>query len=206
MKGSISVIICFVIGCLIGRYVDMPFDNHSLSISLLYILMIQVGIGIGVNPNLKILYKELKLRFLLLPIGTVGGALIISCIIGFCLKQLTVSEILAINYGCGYYSLSSILINQIMTPNIGAIIAAEIATIALLTNILRELMALFFAPLIRKYIGAFGLIGAAGVTSTDVCLPTIEKWNGESFVGLAIIHGIIIDVSTPFFVTLFCQL
>ena len=79
-------------------------------------------------------------------------------------------------------------------------------TIALLANIFREMMTLIFAPAISKHLGSKALISAAGVTSMDVLLPSIVRCSGKEMIPLAIVHGIIIDLSVPFFVSLFCSL
>lgn len=205
MKGSLTVFVCFVAGCLIGVFIKPDFDFHRLSLILLYLLMIQVGFSIGANPMLPEILKKISVKDLLLPIGTVGGALIFSAVAALIFNELKLSQILAVNYSCGYYSMASILINQLTAPSLGEIVAAELATIALLTNVMRELMALIFAPFLSRRLGPYAMIGAAGVTSTDVCLPAIIRYNGDSFTGIAIIHGILIDISTPFFLTLFCQ-
>lgn len=206
MKGSILILLCFIGGCALGYIVHSDYDFNQLSVWILYLLMFQIGLGIGSNPSFGKIFKKIKAKDLLIPIGTIGGALLFSCVAALCIKKLTLSEILAINYGCGYYSLSSLLINQFLASKVGATLAAKIATIALLSNIIRELIALIFAPFIAKYFGKLELIGASGVASTDVCLPVIKKWNGENYIALAIVHGVIIDVTTPFFISLFCDL
>ena len=40
----------------------------------------------------------------------------------------------------------------------------------------------------------------------DVILPTITKYTGKEMTTFAIFHGILVDMSVPFFVTLFCTL
>jgi uncharacterized membrane protein YbjE (DUF340 family) len=69
------------------------------------------------------------------------------------LTRWSVFDCLAVGSGLGYYSLSSILIMELKTPDLGAQLATELATIALLTNVIRELVALVGAPFICKYFG-----------------------------------------------------
>lgn len=106
----------------------------------------------------------------------------------------------------GYYSLSSVLIMQLKMPTLGAQLATELATIALLTNIMRELLALLLAPALSRFCGRMAPISAAGVTSADVALPSIMRASGQAMVPFALIHGLLIDCSVPFFVTFFCKL
>ena len=68
---------------------------------------------------------------------------------------------MAVGSGFAYYSLSSILITQFKEPSIGLQLATELGTIALLTNIFREMMALLGTPIIKKYFGKLAPISAA---------------------------------------------
>ena len=78
--------------------------------------------------------------------------------------------------------------------------------IALLSNIFSEMMALLGTPLLCKYFGKLAPISAAGVNSMDVVLPMITRYSGKDMMPVAIFHGILIDMSVPFFVSLFCKL
>ncbi|MDE6524867.1 MAG: lysine exporter LysO family protein, partial [Paramuribaculum sp.] len=82
----------------------------------------------------------------------------------------------------------------------------QLGTVALLANIFRELTTLVGAPLIRRWLGPEAVISSAGVTSVDVCLPAIRRWCGSSYIPSAIIHGVLIDISTPFFISFFCSI
>lgn len=113
---------------------------------------------------------------------------------------------MAVGSGFAYYSLSSILITQFKEASIGLQPATELGTIALLSNIFREMMALLGTPLLCKYFGKLAPISAAGVNSMDVVLPMITRYSGKDMMPVAIFHGILIDMSVPFFVSLFCKL
>ena len=197
MKGSLIVVAFFCIGCLVGIFNDFQFDMHNLSMYILYALMLQVGISIGSNKNLKFLIKSLRPNMLLVPIATIVGTLLFSAFASLLLSQWSVFA---------YYSLSSILITQFKEASVGLQLATELGTIALLANIFREMMALLGAPLIRKYFGKLAPISAAGVNSMDVLLPSITHYSGKDMIPVAIFHGILIDMSVPFFVSFFCSL
>ena len=62
------------------------------------------------------------------------------------------------------------------------------------------------SPLIEKYFGKLAPISVAGVTSVDVALPSIIRVSGKEVVPIAIFHGILVDMSVPFFISLFCKL
>ena len=183
MKGSMIVCLFFLLGCLIGFGAHIQLDTHNLSMYILYVLMFQVGINIGSNENLKGMLAHFTPKMLIIPLGT-----------------------MAVGSGFAYYSLSSILITQFKEPSLGLQLATELGTIALLTNIFREMMALLGTPLIRKCFGRFAPISAAGVNSMDVLLPSILRYSGKDMMPIAILHGVLIDLSVPVFVSFFCSL
>ena len=96
--------------------------------------------------------------------------------------------------------------HQFKEPSIGLQLATELGTIALLTNIFREMMTLLGTPIIKKYFGKLAPISAAGVNSMDVLLPSITRYSGKEMIPIAILHGILIDISVPVFVSFFCNL
>lgn len=206
MKNSITVIAIFIVGCVAGACYDIEFDIHNLSLCILYALMLQVGIGIGSNKSLRESLRHVSPKILLVPLATITGTLLFSAVANLLLSQWSVFDCMAVGSGFAYYSLSSILITQFKEPSIGMQLATELGTIALLSNIIREMMALVGAPLIRRYFGKLAPISAAGVNSMDVLLPSITRCSGKEVMPIAICHGILVDLSVPFFVNLFCNL
>ena len=167
--------------------------------------MLQVGISIGCNQNLRQNLRKVSLKMLLIPVATIIGTLLFSAVASLLLSQWSVFDCMAVGSGFAYYSLSSILITQFKEPSIGLQLATELGTIALLSNIFREMMSLIGAPLIRKYFGHFAPISAAGVNSMDVLLPSITHYSGKEMIPIAIMHGVLLDLSVPFFIHLFCN-
>ncbi len=206
MKNNLIVLAIFGIGCLAGAGFQPEADMHNWSLCILYALMLQVGIGIGSNRGLQQELKKLSPKMLLVPAATITGTLAFSAAASLLLSQWSVFDCMAVGSGFAYYSLSSILITQFKEPSIGLQLATELGTIALLSNIIREMMSLVGAPLIRKYFGRLAPISAAGVNSMDVLLPSITRCSGKEVMTIAIFHGILIDLSVPFFVNLFCNL
>ena len=206
MKNNLIVLAIFGIGCLAGAGFQPEADMHNWSLCILYALMLQVGIGIGSNRGLQQELKKLSPKMLLVPAATITGTLAFSAAASLLLSQWSVFDCMAVGSGFAYYSLSSILITQYKEPYIGLQLATELGTIALLSKIIREMMSLVGAPLIRKYFGQLAPISAAGVNSMDVLLPSITRCSGKEVMPIAIFHGILIDLSVPFFVNLFCNL
>lgn len=208
MKGSLLVLVFFLIGCLLGIADMLPLDKlqSNLTLYILYALMLQVGISIGCSKNLKSIVSQLRPKFLLIPLATILGTLLFSALASLLLTRWSVFDCMAVGSGFAYYSLSSILITQFKEASLGLQLATELGTIALLSNIFREMMALLGTPLLCKYFGKLAPISAAGVNSMDVVLPMITRYSGSDMLPVAILHGLLIDMSVPFFVSFFCQL
>lgn len=208
MKGSLTVIALFVLGCLLGWLHLLPdfFTQSTASQYVLYLLMFLVGLSIGSDNKLKEILRNLRPKLLFVPAATIVGTLSFSALAALILSQWSVWECLSVGSGFAYYSLSSILITQLKTADIGLQAATELGTIALIANIIREITALVGAPLFVKYFGRLSPICAGGATTMDTTLPIITQYAGKDMVFIAIIHGIIVDFTVPLFVSLFCSL
>lgn len=208
MKNSVFVLLILTLGVILGFSFDVPEGllDRSLSTYILYALMLQVGISLGSSDSLKKLIRNFDIRLLLIPLSTIVGTLVFSAAASLILTRWSAADCMAVGSGFAYYSLSSLLITQLKTASVGVQIASELGTIALLTNIFRELLSLIGAPWFRKYFGSLAPVSAAGVNSMDVVLPTITRFSGKDMIPVAILHGILLDMSVPFFVTWFCQM
>ena len=79
-------------------------------------------------------------------------------------------------------------------------------TIALMANIMREVMTLLFAPVICRVFGRLAPISAGGATSMDSTLPVIVSACGKEMAFISIFHGVLVDFSVPFLVSFFASL
>lgn len=208
MKGSLITVGVFAAGCLLGYFNLLPgnFLGDKAPVIILEVLMFLVGVGIGSDPNLVKIIKSVDLKILLLPLSTIVGTLSFSAIAAFFISKWSVWDCMAVGSGFGYYSISSVLISEYKTASIGVQLATELAAIALLTNVFRELFTLVGTPFMYKLFGPFAPISSAGVTSVDVAMPVIVRAAGNAIVPYSLIHGVLVDISTPFFVSLFCSL
>lgn len=200
MKGSIIILSFFATGLLLGvfRWFPTQLLNYNISFYVLCALMFSVGISIGNDPNSFRQFRNLNPRLIFLPLMTIFGTWLGVITVSFFLKDRNMSDCLAVGSGFGYYSLSSILITQCK--------GVELGTIALLSNIMREVMTLLFAPLMVKYFGNLAPICAGGATTMDTTFPIIVRTSGKDFAIVSIYHGFILDFTVPFLVTFFCSL
>lgn len=208
MKGSLIVVAFFVAGCLLGWALNTYDITVEADVTryVLYLLMLQVGLSIGSDKDIIGILKSVRPKLLLVPLATIVGTLSFSAIAAFFISKWSFFDCLAVGSGFAYYSLSSILITDLKTASLGVQLATELGTIALITNIIREILALLGAPLFVRYFGRLAPICAGGATTMDTTLPIITKYSGKDFVFIAILHGIIVDLSVPFLVTFFCSL
>ena len=168
--------------------------------------MFLVGIGIGSDPELPNILRTFSPRILVVPAATIVGTLSFSALVALLLPHRALADCLAIGSGMGYYSLSSVLITQLRTPEAGIAIAAQLGTIALIANIVRELITLLASPMLARFFGPLAPICAGGATTADTTFPIITQTVGSRYAFIAIIHGIIVDASVPFLVSLFCAI
>lgn len=207
MKGSLIVVGFFALGCVLGwsgRLPDVVIEN-DITVYVLYLLMFHVGLSIGSDKKLKDILGSIRPKLLLVPFATIAGTLVFSALVSLLLTQWSVFDCLAVGSGFAYYSLSSILITQLKESSLGVQLATELGTIALMANIMREIMALLGAPLFVKYFGRLSPICAGGATTMDTTLPIITRYSGKDLVFISIFHGIIVDFTVPFFVSFFCS-
>ena len=200
MKHSIIYLSVFVLGILLAIPGLIPhyFIENDITKWILYLLLFFVGIQIGGNKNILKFAKSVGFKIMLVPLATTIGTFVGAIVISFFLKERSLTDCLTVGAGFAYYSLSSILITEYR--------GAELGTIALLANIIREFFVLLLAPWIVKYFGNLAPICAGGATTMDTTLPIISKFSGPDYVIVALFHGIIIDFSVPIWVSFFLSL
>lgn len=200
MKGSLIIVGFFILGIAAGLSGIVPESiiDGDLTFYALCALLLCVGIGIGSDRNIVTKFKSLDVRMALLPLGTALGTFAGSLVVSFILSGRSPLDCLAVGSGFGYYSLSSIFITEYK--------GAELGTIALLANIIREMVTLLLSPVLAKAFGPLAPISSGGVTSMDTTLPIIIASSGEQYSAVSIFHGFILDLSIPFLVTFWCTL
>lgn len=198
MRGSLIILSFFAAGLLLGVYRVLPASwlDYDYSFYVLAALMFSVGFSLGHQPDTIQQFRRIHSRVLFLPLTTVVGTFLGVLIVSF-FSERSVIDFLAVGSGFGYYSLSSILITEYK--------GIELGTIALLANILREIITLLFAPAMVKYFGKLAPIAAGGATTMDTTFPIIIRTSGKEFSVVSIYHGFVMDLSVPFLVTLCCS-
>lgn len=200
MKGSLVIISFFVIGIAAGLSGLIPssISEGNLTFYALCALLFCVGAGVGSDNGFIAKFRTLDLRMSLLPVGTFLGTLAGALAAALLLHGRSATDCLAVGSGFGYYSLSSIFITEYK--------GAELGTIALLSNIVREMFTLLLSPLLVKVAGPLAPIAAGGVTSMDTTLPIIMDSSGRQYAVVSLFHGFVLEFSIPFIVTFWCTM
>lgn len=195
MRGSLIILSFFVAGIAAGFFHLIPdtLIHNDYSTYALYLLMFLVGFSIGADPKSLLALKEFNLKILIVPlitiVGTTAGVLIVSILI----SDYDFIDVLAVGYGFGYYSLSSIFITELRNEELGVI--------ALLANVMREIITLLIAPMLAVYFGKIAPIASGGATSMDTTLPIITKSSGKEYAMVSLFHGVVLTILVPFLVT-----
>lgn len=200
MKGSLIIISFFILGIVAGLTGLIPesFSEGNIAFYALCALLFFVGAGVGSDNNMVSRFRTLDIRMSLLPLGTVLGTFAGALAAVLLLHGRSATDCLAVGSGFGYYSLSSIFITEYK--------GAELGTIALLSNIVREMITLLLSPALVKVAGPLAPIAAGGVTSMDTTLPIIMDSSGKQYAVVSLFHGFILEFSIPFIVTFWCTL
>jgi uncharacterized membrane protein YbjE (DUF340 family) len=200
MKDSLIILGFFVLGVLAGYMGLTPawLNPDDFSSYVLYVLMFMVGLGIGADTSAMRALATFNLKIFMVPVSTIIGTLLGVSLLSLIVKQFNLMELLAVGSGFGYYSLSSVIITEMHS--------AELGVVALLSNVSREVITLLFAPVFVKYFGKLAPVSAGGATSMDTTLPIISATSGKEFAMIALFHGVVLTIIVPFLVAFFLTL
>lgn len=200
MKGSLIIVGFFVAGLLLGYSGATPafLENKDLSTYALYILLFLVGISVGADKSALNVIRNVKLELLVLPFFILIGTYVGVSIVSLFLSDISIGESLAVGSGMGYYSVSSIIINEVKGERLGAL--------ALLSNIMREIITLLFSPLLVILFGKLAPLASGGATSMDSTLSMTKQCSGKEYVVVAIFSGTVLTILVPFLVSFILEI
>ena len=185
----IAVSCAVIVGILLG-YFTKSYINFDISLLIqfgLYLLLFFIGIDIGKNDNILNDLKKLNKKVLFLPFITIISSLAGGAVASI-LLSLSIGEAVAISAGMGWYSFSAIELSKV---------SVELGGIAFLSNIFRELLAIFLIPVIAKKIGSFESVSVAGATAMDSVLPIINRSNPAEISIISFYSGLVISIIVP---------
>ena len=200
MRSSFLLGAVFVSGLVAGRTGLLPRGIYggNATMALLVVLLFLVGVLLGGRTEMWAPLRQAQVRLILVPLAVALGTLAGVSIFPLLQGDLSFRDAWAVGSGLGYYSLSSVLIAQARGEMLG--------TLALLTNIFREMLTLVGAPLFVHLGGKLGSMAAGGATSMDTTLPAVIRSSGKEFALLAVFSGIAQTLLVPFLVSFFLSL
>ena len=178
-----------IVGILLG-YFTKSYINFDISLLIqfgLYLLLFFIGIDIGKNDNILNDLKKINKKVLFLPFITIISSLAGGAIASI-LLSLSMGESVAVSAGMGWYSFSAIELSKV---------SVELGGIAFLSNIFRELLAIFLIPIVAKKIGSFESVSIGGATAMDSVLPIINKSNPAEISIISFYSGLVISIVVP---------
>lgn len=193
---SLKLVAIVALGVIIGLLIPGYWHwVHTASEWTLLVLLFFIGIQLR-NSGLTL--KEILINKQGLTIAAVVaitswiGGILAAIVLG-----LPILQGLAMGSGFGWYSLSGILITDSYGPLYGSA--------SLIIELLRELLALSFIPILIKSRPCTA-IGFAGATAMDFTLPVIQTTGGIRCVPVAIVSGFSLSLLVPVCILAFASM
>lgn len=189
---SSMVLLGFILGFFSKGHFSIPLNSSTyVLIALIFLIGIQLrNNGIGLREvlfNKRGIYTAIIVTFSALLGGLLAAAWL----------NMPLSQGLAIASGIGWYSLSSVMINDAWGPVLGSI--------AFFNDLTREILSLFLVPFFMQNHRSTA-VGITGATALDCTLPVIQRSGGMQVVPLAISYGFIINILVPILLVFFINL
>lgn len=194
MRESFIVLLYFSIGVCAGWLDFLPVTVMDFvdgaSTWAVYAMLAAVGMTLGFDVRAWRILRDLKGWVVLVPAVIVLGTFI-GGVGAWLMLDMSFRDVMAVAAGFGYYSLSSMLINQLADASLGSM--------ALVANMVRELVTLLLAPVLARFFGGLAPLSAAGAAS-DTCLPAIIRTSGERNAIIGIFSGMLLTIAVPLFI------
>jgi len=155
-----------------------------------------VGIDLGLNREVWKQIFKMGWHVFLAPLGVIIGSITAGILVGKLLGW-TSAEGGAVAAGFGWYSLSGVLISDLHSVSLG--------TIAFLSNVMREILAILLIPVLARKAGPLTLITPGGATTMDTTLPLISAVGPPGVAVIAFVNGVVLSALVPVFVPLFLK-
>jgi uncharacterized membrane protein YbjE (DUF340 family) len=135
-------------------------------------------------------FKKAGWRVMIFPFVIMAGSLL-GVVISSLFLPLSVQDALCIGSGFGWYSLAPIMLTEY---------SVEISAISFMHNVMRELCAILFIPVVAKRIGYIECISLAGAAAMDVGLPIVERSTRGDIAAYSFISGVVLSAAVPIMV------
>lgn len=185
-------LLMIAIGIILGAVLKLPLTHLEMIVNwLLIVLLFIIGHQVrmsGVSLVEVILNKTgFKLAVVIVLSSLVAGVLA-AMILG-----MPILNGVILSSGFGWYTLSSILIGQLVNQDYG--------TTAFFIDFSRELIAIILLPSLGRFI-PLSMVGYCGATAMDFSLPIIKQNLDHKCVIIAISSGMLLSCAVPLLIPL----
>lgn len=196
-KMTLMIVAAMAVGMLLGRFVKVLWGWEALFGKMitvgLCLLLFSIGLDLGTDDSGWKNIRAVGVRVLVIPVVTCVATLLAGLVGGLVLHMDPVQS-LAVVSGMAWYTLAP-----------GIIMDAgflQTSAIAMLSNILREVFAFIFVPVVARRIGYIETVGMPGAAAMDVCLPVVERSTSAEVAVYSFVSGMILSLAVPFLVPL----
>jgi uncharacterized membrane protein YbjE (DUF340 family) len=195
---ALIILSALVIGTIAGVLGIMPAPVEAgldtLIMVMLCLLLFVIGLDMSQNRSVIGQIRRIGWKMILLPVFIAAGSILGALAAGF-LAGMDPRYAMAIGAGFGWYSLSGVMLT--------GLVGAQIGTMALLSNVFREMLSIVIMPLVVKYFGKIAAIAPGGATTMDTTLPVVVRYAGSEMSVISFVSGftlsMLVFILVPFF-------
>ncbi len=199
---TILIVCCVAAGIMCGYFICrniFDFDGFNATAGMaitveLCILLIFVGLDLGLEGQVFANFKKVGIKIVAIPIAIAIGTLAGGALSGLILP-IPLNESMAVSAGLAWYSMGSAILLDAGLVSAGAI--------SFMHNVMRELCAIIFIPMVAKRIGYVEALALPASPAMDVCLPLVERSTSGTVAVYSFISGFVLSMAVPFLVPLF---
>ena len=162
----------------------------------LYLLLLLVGLDMGRQGTIIADIKAAGFKVVLVPLAVAVGTLSFTALGGLFLS-LGVKDSIASTAGFGWYSLAPTLLQSY---------SLQVSAVAFLSNVMREIFAIIFIPLVARKVGYVECTALAGAAAMDSLLPVVVGATHERITIYSFVTGVILSLAVPIIIPLIVAL
>ena len=190
-NGSTKWLVLAVVVGMAGGYFLVPDSMMDLCGTVidwgLYLLLFLVGLDMGRQGTIISDIKAAGFKTVLVPVAVAVGTLGFSAL-GSLFLPLGVKDSMASTAGFCWYSLAPSLLQSY---------SLTISAVAFLSNVMREIFAIVFIPLVAKRVGYVECAALAGAAAMDSLLPVVVGATHERITIYSFVSGVVLSMAVP---------
>ena len=162
----------------------------------LYLLLFLVGLDMGRQGTIVSDIRAAGFKTVLVPIAVAVGTLGFSAL-GSLFLPLGVKDAMASTAGFCWYSLAPSLLQSY---------SLTVSAVAFLSNVMREIFAIVFIPLVAKRVGYVECAALAGAAAMDSLLPVVVGATHERITIYSFVSGVMLSMAVPILIPMLIAL